>query len=391
MARLVKKGEFVPGEERLATFLQDNLSDEYTVVCNITVEGRQIDNVVVGPQAIFVIEGKCWEGIIRGEDQGPWQQQKPPGEIKTRENPLDQADVHSKVVKRFLREKFPKLNCWDESLLVFTHPQGRLDLFLREGTHSTKVLELPALATYMAGFPLKPGSNPLSSENREAIVEVLEHPTRSPDFGPVPVPVSRGGEMSNWLERYRGYILITVINLIVLGVVIVFLRRPAQPELIVTSPLPTATPLPAPTPAPVQVYVSGAVTRPDVYELPPESIIKDAIEAAGGATSEADLNRINLALSVADGQHIYVPHQGEESPPVSPPTQPPDTAGGQAGSKININTASQSEIETLPGIGPTRAQGIIEERPYDSIEDIRKVPGIGEVTFQKLKDLITVE
>lgn len=196
--------------------------------------------------------------------------------------------------------------------------------------------------------------------------------------------------MSNWLERYRGYILITVINVIILGVVIVFLRRPPQPELIVTSPPPTATPLPTPTPPPVQVYVSGAVTHPDVYELPTESIVKDAIEAAGGATGEADLDRINLALSVADGQHIYVPKQDEESPPISPPTQPSDATSGQAGGKVNINTASQSEIETLPGIGPSRAQGIIEGRPYDNVEDIQKVPGIGEVTFQKLKDLITV-
>ena len=196
--------------------------------------------------------------------------------------------------------------------------------------------------------------------------------------------------MSNWLERYRGYILITVINVIILGVVIVFLRRPPPPELIVTSPPPTATPLPTPTPPPVQVYVSGAVTHPDVYELPTESIVKDAIEAAGGATSEADLDRINLALPVADGQHVYVPKLGEESPPISPPTESSSTTSGQAGGKININTASQSEIETLPGIGPSRAQGIIENRPYDSIEDIQQVPGIGEVTFQKLKDLITV-
>lgn len=197
--------------------------------------------------------------------------------------------------------------------------------------------------------------------------------------------------MSNWLERYRGYILITLINVIILGVVIVFLRRPPRPELIVTSPPPTATPLPTPTPPPVQVYVSGAVTHPDVYELPTESIVKDAIEAAGGTTSEADLDRINLALPVADGQHIYVPKQGEESPPISPPTESSSTTSGQAEGKININTASQSEIETLPGIGPSRAQGIIENRPYDSIEDIQQVPGIGEVIFQKLKDLITVD
>jgi competence protein ComEA len=198
-------------------------------------------------------------------------------------------------------------------------------------------------------------------------------------------------EMSNWLERYRGYVLITLINVIILGGVIVFLHRPQPLELTVTSPSPTATPLPTPTPRPLQVYVSGAVIHPDVYELPTESIVKDAIEAAGGATSEADLDRINLALSVADGQHIYVPRQGEESPPISPPTEPSGTASVKAGGKININTASQSELETLPGIGPSKAQGIIENRPYDSIEDIQKVPGIGEGTFKKIRDLITVD
>ena len=94
---------------------------------------------------------------------------------------------------------------------------------------------------------------------------------------------------------------------------------------------------------------------------------------------------------MTDGQHIYVPRQGEQSPTISPPTQPSDTASGKAEGKININTASQSEIETLPGIGPSKAQGIIENRPYDSIEEIQKVPGIGEGTFKKIKDLITVD
>jgi competence protein ComEA len=197
--------------------------------------------------------------------------------------------------------------------------------------------------------------------------------------------------MSNWLERYRGYILITLINLVVLGGVIIFCRRPPQPELTVISPPPTATPLPTPTPCPLRVYVSGAVNHPDVYELPAESIVKDAIEAAGGATSEANMDRINLALSVADGQHIYVPKRGEENPPVSPPTEPSGANSVKTGGKININTASQSELETLPGIGPSKAQGIIENRPYSSIEEIKKVPGIGEATFQKIMDLITVD
>jgi len=128
-----------------------------------------------------------------------------------------------------------------------------------------------------------------------------------------------------------------------------------------------------------------------VYELPAGSIVKDAIEAAGGATSEADLDRINLALSLADGQHIYVPRLGEDNPPVSPPTEPSNASGVTAEGKININIASQSELETLPGIGPSKAQGIIENRPYEAIEDIKRVPGIGEATFQQIKDLITVD
>jgi competence protein ComEA len=223
--------------------------------------------------------------------------------------------------------------------------------------------------------------------------------------------VSWEGEMSNRLERYRGYILVTVINLVILGGVIFLLRRPPQPELIVTLPtptatsIPTATPLPTPTPRPLRVYVSGAVTNPDVYELPVGSIVKDVIEAAGGATSKDGLECINLALPVADSQHIYVPKRCEETPTVNPmmmpsvtvtsslskPTTPSVRLSVEAEGKININTASQSEIETLPNIGPSKAQGIIENRPYDSIEEIQKVPGIGEGTFQKIKDLITVD
>jgi competence protein ComEA len=234
--------------------------------------------------------------------------------------------------------------------------------------------------------------------------------------------------MSNWLERYRGYILITLINVIILGGVVIFLRRPPQSELIVASPtptatsrptatstptttsIPTATLLPTPTPRPLRVYVSGAVTNPDVYELPVGSIVKDAIEAAGGATSKDGLECINLALPVADSQHIYVPKWCRETPTMNPsttpsvtvtssppkpamilPTTPSVMSSIEAGGKVNINTASQSEIETLPGIGPSKAQGIIEHRPYDSIEEIQKVPGIGEGIFRNIKDLITVD
>jgi competence protein ComEA len=201
--------------------------------------------------------------------------------------------------------------------------------------------------------------------------------------------------MDGWLERYRGYILILLFGLVVLGVVFFFLRRPQPEPITILPPEPTATSMPTPTPRPLCVYVSGAVARPDVYELPPDSIVKDAVEAAGGPTGEADLNRINLARRVQDEEQIYVPQKGEESLPVSPPSGPSlSSPSSQKGDKVNINTATAEELDTLPGVGPSIAQRIIDYRtthgPFRSIEDIKKVKGIGDATFEELKDKITV-
>jgi competence protein ComEA len=138
------------------------------------------------------------------------------------------------------------------------------------------------------------------------------------------------------------------------------------------------------------------VAHPDVYELSYDSIVKDAIEAAGGPTGEADLNRINLARRVHDEEQIYVPQKGEESFPVSPPSGPSaPSSSSQEGGKVNINTATAEELDTLPGVGPSIAQRIIDYRttngPFQSIEDIKNVKGIGDATFEKLKDKITVQ
>jgi competence protein ComEA len=202
--------------------------------------------------------------------------------------------------------------------------------------------------------------------------------------------------MADWLERYRGYILIVLLNLVVLGGMFFFLRLPEPEPINILTPEPTATPLPTPTPRPLCVYVSGAVTHPDVYELPFDSIVKDAIEAAGGPTDEADLDRINLARRVYDEEQIYVPQKGEENPPVSPSSGPSlPSSSNQVGSKVNINTAIAVKLITLPGIGSAKAQSIIDYRttngPFQSIEDIKKVKGIGDATFEKLKDKITVQ
>jgi len=196
--------------------------------------------------------------------------------------------------------------------------------------------------------------------------------------------------MDQWLERYRGLLFGVLIAAILVGVLLVQ-RHWSRPEPILLS---TAVPSPSPdasaTPAPLRVYVSGAVQRPDVYELPPGSIVKDALLVAGGASKEADLDRINLAATLADGQQIYVPHQGEQDLPVQPPA-----AESTGGTRININTASAEALETLPGIGPTLAQRIVAYRqangPFAAVQDIMAVSGIGPAVFAQIGDLITTE
>ncbi len=196
--------------------------------------------------------------------------------------------------------------------------------------------------------------------------------------------------MEGWSERAKGILFFILIALTVAGVVVFQVLRPEPPPLILESPTPPPLPSATPTPRPLRVYVSGAVHHPDVYTLPPDSIVKDAIVAAGGATDEADLDRINLALPLADTQHVYVPRRGEENPPVQLPSKQPAAEG-----KVNINTADQAELETLPGIGPSLAKRIVDYRqahgPFARIEDIMNVSGIGPALFEKMRDLITTQ
>jgi len=139
--------------------------------------------------------------------------------------------------------------------------------------------------------------------------------------------------------------------------------------------------LPTPTPSVLTVYVSGAVATPGVYTLPDGSRVDAAVQAAGGFVPGAEPERINLAALLEDGQQIDVP--GIVS-----------TSHVNAG-RVNINTATVSELDALPGIGPTTAQTIVDYRlqhgPFQIIQDIQNVPGIGPATYDRIKDYITVE
>ncbi len=201
--------------------------------------------------------------------------------------------------------------------------------------------------------------------------------------------------METWIKQYRGAILFALIMLVIGGVVLFRLRRPAPAPISLQTATPSPAPSATPTPRPLRVYISGAVRRPDVYALPPDSIIKDALLAAGGPVEDADLDRVNLAAAVADGQHVYIPHQGETALPVSLSCECSEPSGSGGQGQVDINTADAATLDTLPGIGPVTAQRIIEYReahgPFAQIEDIMHVSGIGQSTFAKIRDRITVE
>ena len=176
-----------------------------------------------------------------------------------------------------------------------------------------------------------------------------------------------------------------------LWIVYTILKRPdAGPALmtITLQPRPTLDAA-TPTPATINVYVSGAVNRPEVYTLPLGSLVKDAVAKAGGATAEADLDHLNLALRLTDQMQVYVPRQARPSQRRRLPQAQPHSARRSTSTLLIFE-----ELDKLPGIGPSIAQAIIDYRtqngPFKTIEGINEVKGIGDALFAKIKGSITV-
>lgn len=146
---------------------------------------------------------------------------------------------------------------------------------------------------------------------------------------------------------------------------------------------------------PIVVDVAGAVATPGVFELPDGSRVQDAIAAAGGLAADADPSSVNRAAPVADGQQVYIPRAGE-TPAAAQGTGSAPTGGAEvaASGLVNINSATAEELDALPGVGPSTAQAIIEDReangPFAAVEDLVRVSGIGEKKFEKLKASICV-
>ncbi len=179
--------------------------------------------------------------------------------------------------------------------------------------------------------------------------------------------------------------VIVVVSLIG-GTVLLLSSRPKPVQITINPPVPTATPAPTSTFAPIMVYVTGAVQKPgQTITLPYRSRVQDAISAVGGTTSEADLEKVNLADFLHDGDQVDVPIKG----------QAVELATPSGGVVVHINTATAEELDTLPGVGPTLAADIIAYRDtngmFKNMSDLDNVPGVGPSLMEQLQGLLAFD
>jgi competence protein ComEA len=162
-------------------------------------------------------------------------------------------------------------------------------------------------------------------------------------------------------------------------------KKVAKPAIITVSPIRKQ----------ITIDIEGSVMKPGVYKLPQNSRVQDALIAAGGLSEDADrklvAQTLNLAAPLTDGAKIYIPAVGEQMTASSGTSEGSSGASqGSSAAKVNINQASESELDALPGVGPVTAQKIIGNRPYQSVEDLLNKKVVGQSEFGKIKDMVSV-
>lgn len=212
--------------------------------------------------------------------------------------------------------------------------------------------------------------------------------------------------MKEWIKEYK--IFVSVILLVVFLSIYYFFSPAPPPTLPTNENIPTETSeikneqteATKKVPQKIMVDLKGAIKNPGVYEAREGERVVEIIKRAGGLSDNADESKVNLAMHVEDEMVLYIPMVGElvqETQGFAQSSNGGLGAGslGSESNKININSADEAELETLPGIGPSKSAAIIEYRtttgPFKSIEDIQSISGIGEKTFEKLKDKIAID
>ena len=230
---------------------------------------------------------------------------------------------------------------------------------------------------------------------------------------PLP-PRSLTEALSAWLAWFGfGRLVLTAVSVGVVAAGAVWLLRAPTPDTVTSLPVaeaagvtpaslppPTAAPTTTPVatvPQPIVVHVAGAVNHPGVFTLPHGSRIHAAVEAAGGSAPDGQLDAVNLATPLTDGQRVYVPAVGEVDPAaVTDVVAAPATQSGTAAPSgpLDLNEATAADLEQLPGVGPATAAAIVDDRerngPYAAVDDLDRVSGIGPAKLDAIRDLVTV-
>ena len=202
--------------------------------------------------------------------------------------------------------------------------------------------------------------------------------------------------MKSWLKLIYGLLLG-----LLLGGVILLIAKPATGDAIALIPAPSATPSrqpsPTKTPEPILVQISGKVVSPGIYSLQQDARLQDLIDLAGGLAADAEKNRVNGAALLRDGDYFYIPDVDETIPETASnsPVKLNVDPDSEFVYPLDLNTATQEALESLPGIGPTKAEDIIAYRDlhgrFTSVDELSNVSGIGEVTVESLREYLYVE